>query len=55
MYNIDKITCSFGIAEFSKGKTKNNLISEANQALTQSKNNGRNCVTIYSQECFEGD
>ncbi|PGY06501.1 diguanylate cyclase domain-containing protein [Bacillus sp. AFS031507] len=52
--NIEKITCSFGIAEFSKGKTKNNLISEANQALTQSKNKGRNCVTLYNQDCFEG-
>jgi two-component system, cell cycle response regulator len=47
---IDKITCSFGIAEFSKGKAKNELIYEANQALAESKDKGRNCVTIYIQE-----
>jgi two-component system cell cycle response regulator len=48
--NIKRITCSFGISEFSKGKAKNELIKEAEQALIQSKNNGRNCVTNYSQE-----
>jgi two-component system cell cycle response regulator len=49
--NIDPVTCSFGIAEFSSGKTKKELILEVNQALTQSKNNGRNLVTIYNKEC----
>jgi two-component system, cell cycle response regulator len=47
---INKITCSFGIAEYSKGKAKNIIILEADQALAQSKNNGRNCVTLYIQE-----
>lgn len=46
--NIGKITCSFGISQFSKGKAKDTLILEANQALTHSKENGRNCVTIYN-------
>lgn len=48
--NIDKITCSFGIAEYLKGKAKNELVLEAEQALAQSKNKGRNCVTLYIQE-----
>lgn len=48
--DINKITCSFGIAEFIRGKAKNDLILEAEQALIQSKNNGRNCVTLYSPE-----
>jgi diguanylate cyclase (GGDEF)-like protein len=48
--NIDQITCSFGITQFSKGKAKNELIIEAEQALAQSKNKGRNRVTIYIQE-----
>jgi two-component system, cell cycle response regulator len=48
--NIDKITCSFGIAENSKGKAKSELILEADQALAQSKYKGRNCVTLYIQE-----
>lgn len=46
--NICKITCSFGISQFIKGKAKETLILEANQALTYSKNKGRNCVTIYN-------
>ncbi len=48
--NIDKITCSFGITQFSNGKAKNELIREAEHALAQSKNKGRNRVTIYIQE-----
>ena len=46
----DQITCSFGITEFSKGKVKDVLMLEANQALTDSKDKGRNCVTIYNLE-----
>jgi len=46
--NIDKVTCSFGISEFSKGKTKEDIILEANQALFFSKDSGRNCVTLYN-------
>jgi len=45
--NIDKITCSFGISVYSKGKAKEELILEANQALSFSKDRGRNCVTLY--------
>ena len=46
----DQITCSFGITEFSKGKVKDVLMLEANQALTDSIDKGRNCVTIYNLE-----
>jgi two-component system cell cycle response regulator len=39
------MTCSFGVAEFTIGKSKRELLLEADQALYQSKNKGRNCVT----------
>jgi two-component system, cell cycle response regulator len=45
-HNVGPLTCSFGIAEFSNGKSKRELILEADQALYRSKNSGRNCVTI---------
>ncbi|MCM3727490.1 diguanylate cyclase [Neobacillus cucumis] len=45
---IGKVTCSFGVAEFASGKTKSELLAEAEHALTSSKNNGRNCVTLYT-------
>jgi two-component system cell cycle response regulator len=48
--NIDKITCSFGICQFSKGQAQDSLILKANQALTHSKGKGRNCVTVYNNE-----
>ncbi len=48
--SIEQVTCSFGVAEFSTGISKNELLLAAEQALTQSKNKGRNCVTIYSKE-----
>lgn len=48
--NIGPLTCSFGIAEFSNGKTKRELFLEADQALYQSKKRGRNCVTISTVE-----
>ncbi|MEH7120295.1 diguanylate cyclase [Neobacillus vireti] len=46
---IGRVTCSFGIAEFTPGKTKSELLEEARQALAVSKNNGRNRVTLYTK------
>ncbi|WP_419887380.1 diguanylate cyclase [Neobacillus niacini] len=43
---IGSVTCSFGVAEFSVGKSKRELISEVDQARYQSKIKGRNCVTV---------
>ncbi|PLS09516.1 GGDEF domain-containing response regulator [Neobacillus cucumis] len=48
--HIGNVTASFGVTEFAPGKTKNELISEAEQALADSKNNGRNRVTLYTKE-----
>jgi two-component system, cell cycle response regulator len=45
---VGSVTCSFGVAEFSAGKSKIELISEVDQALSKSKINGRNCVTFYN-------
>jgi diguanylate cyclase (GGDEF)-like protein len=42
---IGSVTCSFGIAEFSAGKSKQDLIIEADKALYLSKKKGRNRVT----------
>jgi two-component system cell cycle response regulator len=47
---VGQVTCSFGIAEFVPGKTKSDMLKEATQALTDSKNNGRNCVTLYTKK-----
>ncbi len=47
---IGTLTCSFGVAEFSSGKSKRELILEAEHALYQSKNKGRNCVTLHTVE-----
>lgn len=47
---LDKITASFGLAVFPKdGTTLETLITAADQALFQSKKNGRNQLTIYSK------
>lgn len=41
-----KVTCSFGVAEFTKDDTKNSLMLRADQALYRAKENGRNRVEI---------
>ncbi|WP_052353704.1 sensor domain-containing diguanylate cyclase [Neobacillus jeddahensis] len=51
--NIGLVTCSFGVTEFSPGITKSDLLHEAEQALNQSKNNGRNSVTLYRKDYQE--
>ncbi|SDN29823.1 diguanylate cyclase [Bacillus sp. OK048] len=48
--DIGTITCSFGIAEFSAGKKKTDLILEAEEALYTSKQMGSNCVTVFPIE-----
>ena len=47
---VGQITCSFGIAQYSPGKSKRELILEADQALYRSKNSGRNCVNVSTRE-----
>ncbi|HEY2421698.1 MAG TPA: sensor domain-containing diguanylate cyclase, partial [Neobacillus sp.] len=48
--NVGHLTSSFGIAEFSSGKSKRELIFAADQALILSKSRGRNCVSISTIE-----
>lgn len=43
---VGHLTCSFGVSEFTNGRSKRELILEADQALYRSKNSGRNCVTV---------
>lgn len=46
-YN-DKITASFGVAQFNTEDTKNTLFEKADEALYLAKKNGRNRVEKYS-------
>ena len=41
---------SFGITENIIGKTLEESLSEADKALYQSKQNGKNTITIYNQK-----
>jgi two-component system, cell cycle response regulator len=47
---VGSITCSFGITEFSQGKSKNKLLREVDQALLFSKWKGKNCVNIFQEQ-----
>jgi diguanylate cyclase (GGDEF)-like protein len=42
------LTCSFGIASFNENKPIKQSIADADQALYQAKNSGRNNVVIYN-------
>ncbi|MDR4947470.1 diguanylate cyclase [Neobacillus cucumis] len=48
--HIGQVTCSFGVSEFAPGKTKNELLLELEKALAISKANGRNRVTLFTEE-----
>jgi len=45
----EKITCSFGVAEYKKGTPSNELIEHSDQALYHSKKHGRNQVIVYGR------
>ncbi len=47
---IGPLTCSFGVTEFSSGKTKQQLLRELGFAVHESKNKGKNIVTIYHEK-----
>lgn len=44
-----KITISIGVAEFEQGRSFEDLVKHADEALYASKQNGRNRVTTYSE------
>ena len=48
--DIKNVSCSFGIAECDTGDTCDILIQNADTALYEAKNSGKNKVTIYSKE-----
>jgi len=43
------VSLSFGISTFKPEKTKEKLISEADQSLYSAKHAGKDCVVSYSQ------
>jgi diguanylate cyclase (GGDEF)-like protein len=45
-HDIEKITCSFGVAEYQPGDTAETLVERADKALYRAKLNGRNRVEI---------
>lgn len=51
-YNNIKITSSFGVSVLSSIKTYMQTIDQADKAMYQSKNSGKNLVTIYSKESY---
>jgi len=46
--DIKDVSCSFGIAELSPEDTYESIVHNADTALYEAKNNGKNRVTIYS-------
>ena len=44
------ITASVGVATFDEGDTVESVMKKADNALYQSKNNGRNQCTLYAPE-----
>ena len=49
--NVDinmNVSMSFGLTEYSEGKTIENAIKEADSALYQSKKSGKNRITLYT-------
>lgn len=51
---ITKVTISLGVASYPLHETNHELLlKQADQALYTSKENGRNQITIYSQDCSD--
>lgn len=48
---VDKVTASFGVAQYIIGTAKNDLLSSCDKVLYESKHNGRNRVTAA---CYPG-
>lgn len=48
-----EITCSFGVASYDNDVNLDELIEQADQALYQAKENGRNQVKVYGQPNFK--
>jgi len=40
------VTCSFGVTKWVRGDTTATIVNRVDKALYQSKNGGRNCVTL---------
>ncbi|WP_318495790.1 GGDEF domain-containing protein [Photobacterium leiognathi] len=51
--NMSPISISIGVSQQHKGDNLDSLIREADKALYQAKQNGRNCVVIAPCECEE--
>jgi len=47
---LDQVTCSFGVAQYSEGDTVEYLIHKADEALYQAKERGKNCVVEWEAQ-----
>lgn len=47
-----KISLSMGVTKFVRGKVSDTIISEADNALYQSKEGGRDCIHVYKDGAF---
>ncbi|WP_052352793.1 GGDEF domain-containing response regulator [Neobacillus dielmonensis] len=45
---LERVTCSLGVASYSAGMTKRELLFHAEQSLYESKQGGKNEVTVYN-------
>lgn len=51
---VRRITVSMGIAQYERSRDPDRIIVEADRALYHSKHNGRNLVTVYTDD-YEGE
>ena len=42
--HINRLTCSFGVAQYRKGDSKESIAKRVDEMLYTAKNSGRNCV-----------
>ena len=43
------VSCSFGVAQYQKGSTIENLIAHADDAMYEAKHSGKNCVKVAAK------
>lgn len=47
--NVNEVTCSFGLCEYSANMSFDMLINRCDKAMYQAKNLGKNCVSVFME------